>query len=260
MWLVALCAAGVMLGRIQNAARVAGRADTLSRTVRTFVEVPGAPIGRWTQGVSSFFGSMGRAEALEAENRRLRQLSQVAEMYSETLQSLTVERDQLRKLLGASETPGKTRIPARVIGFFPLENRLTIDVGTNKSVKAGLPVISADGLVGVVQTADPRSAQVQLLSSPRPFIIGAKVVRDPPALGFLHGEALNRLTVEFTDIESPFRVGDWVVTSGLSEYIPEGIRIGQIVQTRIDEAMGTRTAQVFPAVAIGNLTDVLVLK
>ena len=260
MWLVALCAAGVMLGRFQTGARVGGHADTVSRTVRTLVETPAAPLGRWTQGVTDFFGSMGRVEALEADNRKLRQLSQVAEMYSETLRTLTDERDQLRKLLGASEMPGKTRIPARVIGFFPLENRLTIDAGTDKSVKVGLPVISAEGLVGVVQTSDPRSAQVQLLSSPRPFIIGAKVVRDPPALGFLHGEAMNRLTVEFTDIESPFRVGDWVVTSGLSEYIPEGIRIGQIVQTRIDETMGTRTAQVFPSVVIGRLKDVLVLK
>lgn len=212
-----------------------------------------------SQATGDFFSTLGRSGALAAENRRLRQLAAVAETYTETIDSLNHEIDSLRALLDV-EAIGKSRIGGRVIGYFPLENRLTISVGTTSGVRPGLPVIAGEGLIGTVQTADARSSQVRLLSSPRPYQIGATVRRDPPSTGLMHGEAVNRLILEFTDIESPVAVGDLVVTSGHSELIPEGIPIGRVVQVYVDEEFGTRIAQVFPAVALGKVREVVVLR
>jgi rod shape-determining protein MreC len=187
-------------------------------------------------------------------------LAQAAALYTETVYALRAELEDARKLANLPPAAGRLRIPGRVIGYFPVENRLTINVGTRKQVKPGLPVVAADGLVGIVQTADANSAQVQLLSSPPPFKIGAKVLRDPPAVGLLHGESLDRLTVEFMDLNAPIAVGDWIVTSGLSELIPADIPIGRVVQVRKDDEFGTRAAQVFPAVSLGRVRDVVVLR
>lgn len=181
-------------------------------------------------------------------------------MYSETVDSLRREVEDARKLADLPQAVGRLRIAARVIGYFPQENRLTLNVGTRQQMKAGLPVVSADGLVGIVQTSDANSCQVQLLSSPPPFKIGAKVLRNPPSVGLMHGESIDRLSVEFMDLNTPIEVGDWIVTSGFSEMIPADIPIGRVVQVRKDDEFGTRAAQVFPAVSLGRVRDVVVLR
>lgn len=251
---------GVVLGRVQNEARAAGKSDVVTRAVRGAVQGPAAPFRSAGDYLSNVAGSVGRATELERENERLRQLAQAAAMYVETIDALRQELEDARKLANLPQAVGRLKIPGRVIGFYPLENRITLDIGTAKQVKAGLPVVAADGLVGIVQTADASSCQVQLLSSPPPFRIGAKVLRDPPAVGLLYGESLDRLTVEFVDLNAPIEVGDWIVTSGLSAMIPADIPIGRVVQVRKDAEFGTRAAQVFPAVSLGRVRDVVVLR
>lgn len=242
----------------------------LTRTIRTLVEVPAGPIGRFTEGTSDFIAGIGKAGALEAEVRKLQAQARIAETYAETLQTLRQEIDELRKLNKLPQAVGRIKIPARIIGYFPLENRLTISVGTAQQVKPGLAVVAGEGLVGVVQTADAHTAQVRLLSSPRPFMIGATVIRKPSTpeadakgqsvSGLMHGEAPDRLTVEFLDMNAPIDIGDLVVTSGFSELIPSDIPIGRIVQVYKDEEFGTRVAQVFPAVSLGRVREVMVLR
>lgn len=261
---------GVVLGRVQNQSRGQGKSDVLSRTIRTVVEVPAAPLGRLAEGTSDFFGGIGRAGSLQSEVRRLRAQASIAETYMETVTSLRQEIEDLRNLMNMPQGAGRMKIPARVIGFFPMENRLTIDAGTAKQIKPGLAVVAGDGLVGVVQTADSRTAQVRLLSSPRPFMIGATVLRKPATAdtdtqaasisGLMHGEAPDRLTVEFLDLNAPIDIGDLVVTSGFSELIPHGIPIGRIVQVYKDDEFGTRIAQVFPAVTLSRVREVIVLR
>ena len=101
-------------------------------------------------------------------------------------------------------------------------------------------------------------------------MIGATVVRKastPEAdaksasvSGLMHGEAPDRLTVEFLDMNAPIDIGDLVVTSGFSELIPRDIPIGRIVQVYKDDEFGTRVAQVFPAVSLGRVREVVVLR
>lgn len=212
------------------------------------------------QNFHDFRVGMFRSGDLKDENRRLRALAQSAELYTGRLQALQNENDELRKLMKLADSVGKMKIPARIVHYAPRENRVTINAGSQALVKPGLPVIAGEGLVGVVQTVDEGTAQVLLLSSPPPFKIGAKVLRDPPAFGLLHGEAADRLSLEFVDANTPIDVGDWIVTSGFSVQIPPNIPIGRILQIHRDEEFGTRVAQVFPAVQIGRVRDVVVLR
>lgn len=237
-----------------------GETDLPSRIVKTVVDPIGLPIATAAQRFHDFRTGLFGSGALVEENRRLRALAQISELYGSRMQSLESEIEEIRKLSKLAESVGKIKIPARIVHYAPLENRVTINAGSDKLVRAGLPVVAGEGLVGIVQTVDSGSAQVLLLSSPPPFKIGAKVLRDPPAFGLLHGEAANRLSVEFMEANTPIENGDWVVTSGFSEQIPPNIPIGKIVQVRRDEEFGTRVAQVFPAVQIGRVRDVMVLR
>ncbi len=258
--MIALCAVGVVLGRMQTSARTAGRTDLASGVIKTLIDPIALPISAGGQNFHDFRVGIFSGGSLRDENRRLRAIAQSAELYTRRVEALEIENEELRKLMKLAEPIGKIKIPARIVHVAPRENRITINAGSKDLVKPGLPVIAGEGLVGVVQTVDEGTAQVLLLTSPPPFKIGAKVLRDPPAFGLLHGEAADRLSVEFMEANTPIEVDDWVVTSGFSEQIPPNIPIGRIVQFRKDEEFGTRVAQVFPAVQIGRIRDVVVLR
>jgi rod shape-determining protein MreC len=117
-----------------------------------------------------------------------------------------------------------------------------------------------EGLVGTVQIVDSSRCQVQLLSSAGLTIGALDKDRNPPPEGLLSGESTSKLRLIFLDPEVPVTVGDHIVTSGHSEHIPKDILIGKVIAVDFNPEFGTRRATVFPAVQVGNLREVSVLK
>jgi rod shape-determining protein MreC len=194
------------------------------------------------------------------ENRRLRALAQSAQMYNAQIEMYRGEVDRLRIMQGFGPIPGKERVLADVIGFAAYENRITLNVGQSKGVRPGMPVEAPEGLVGTVQTVEANRCHVLLITS-RSLKIGAvDMDRNPPPAGLIIGENTNSLAVEFQDPKAPVEVGDRVVTSGYSEMIPRGIIIGKVISVDSDEAFGMLRAKVFPAISVGTLREVHVLK
>lgn len=212
-----------------------------------------------SNGVGDFFSGFTRSGSLIRENKQLRAMDGAMALYSEEIGRRDAEIARLRSLLELPEIPGKTRVPAAVMGYFPNEGRATLNAGTNRGVKKNMPVIAAEGLVGVVQTADARSSQILLISSPQLRIVGM-VQRDPPPVGFIRGQSAGAMVFEVTDAKSVVQNGDMVYTSGFSERIPPGIKIGRIVQIEEDLAFGSKRCQVFPGVQVGAAREVYVLK
>jgi len=62
------------------------------------------------------------------------------------------------------------------------------------------------------------------------------------------------------DPKSPIASGDKIVTSGLSQHIPYGLVVGRVISAEDDPDYGTRRATVDPAVNVGLLREVQVLK
>lgn len=203
--------------------------------------------------------SWGEAPHLREKVQRLEALESAASLYVERLESYEAEIKSLRETL---ELPnyGRIKIVAPIYGFFPNENRITIGAGKDKQVRKGSAVVCPEGLVGVVQVVDSTTSQVQLLSSPLPFKIGALVEGQIAAAGLLHGEGPSRLILEFSDPSVVVKTGNVVFTSGFSERIPRGIPIGKVVQVVDDKDFGKMTAQVYPFAHVSNLKAVTVLR
>ena len=253
--LVALCVAGFLLGRIQNVARAAGRTDPFTSTLRTAVQPVATPLRTvadrfddWTAGV--FSGSR-----LLAENRRLSAQVQAIAGYAEHVEFLNRELDGLRALQGFGPVPGKTRVNAAVIGYFPRENLITLNVGSAQGVSSGNPVVAPSGLIGTVQTVEKSRCQVMLLGNPALKIGAMDLSRKPPPAGFLEN-----LGVTFVDPKAPVEVGDLIVTSGLSDKIPMGIIVGRVIFVEDSLEQGTRRATVDAAASIGDVREVQVLR
>lgn len=257
--LVILVVAGVVFGRIQNAARTQGRADVLTSSIHAVVLGPASAVRATVRNFDDFWAGFTNAPNLTRENRELKDLVRGAQTYQETVDALLDKIDRLRKMVELKPIEGRTRIAAVVTGYSPHENRLTISVGSRDGIVTNLPVINQDGLVGVVQVVEPTRSQVILITSPT-LTVGAVAQRDPPQPGLLRGQTPTRMVLEFVDTQSPLEVGDRVVTSGLSDTIPGGIPIGRIIKVEQDADFGSRRAQVFPNVKVGEVSEVFVLK
>lgn len=247
------------LGQWQNRARNFGSTDLPSRTIRLFVNPPAKALDATATGLSNFCIGILQGSRLAQENQKLKELAGAAELYNERLAELESENNSLRKLQNLPQFGHKERIPARVTGVFANEFRIGISAGIANGVGPGMPVIAADGLLGIVQNCESQSSQVTLIWSPPPFKIGAIVDRQPMVAGLLHGEAWNRLMLE-VGLDAPVQPGDLVITSGFSERIPRGIPIGRVTQVQQDREFGVEKVSVLPQVQLGDVQEVLVLK
>lgn len=181
-------------------------------------------------------------------------------------QLYTVDTDQLeqeiQRLRGLQNLPdrGKKRLVTDIIGFAPYENRITLGAGAADGVGAGMAVECDLGLVGTVQIVDSHWCQAQLLSSAGLKLGAVDVDRSPPPEGLISGESPSKLDLIFLDPQAQVTVGDRIETSGHSDHIPRGILIGKVIAVDFNPEFGTRRATVFPAVQIGQIREVAILR
>jgi len=190
-------------------------------------------------------------------------------------QSFQSENKQLRELLGLVKAARQYSFcVASVIRRDALSDyhaTMLIDKGTRDGLKIGQAVLSPAGLLGVIKSVAPDSAEIRLLGH-RDFTLTCRI----PArrLTGLLTSAPDSDHVERPSLllpPSPMQmqatsglqfdsgvVGDQVVTSSLgNEEMLDGIIIGTITKTDIDTA-GAPVMQVTPAATDSQLDFVLV--
>ena len=152
---------------------------------------------------------------------------------------------------------------ARVVAVDPSEKyyNFTINAGSLKGVKAGDPVITPAGLVGVAYDVALDSARVRTILDPTTQV-SAYVSRtgDEGTTGgtvTLAREGL--LRINYLSREGGAAAGDYVATSGKGGIYPRGLLIGEIQSVSPDSDGLTMTAQIQPFADIKNLSSVFVL-
>lgn len=121
-------------------------------------------------------------------------------------------------------------IPARIIknSYALRNNYLTIDKGTSDGVKQDMGVITAFGILGIVEHTTNRFASVQSLLNSRSNI-NAKI-KNTNNFGSLIWNTERYDVVQLQDIPRiiPLNIGDTIVTGAMSSIFPENIPIGTI--------------------------------
>lgn len=251
----------VLLGRLQSSSTANGGYDPITRGIDVAIGRPGALVDGMLQRGSQSFAAFGNGPAMRRRINELEAQVQAYGVYTERVKMLEERIHQLQRMAELPSFVGENlRIKGRLVRHYPIENRATLNIGSNQKVRVGCPVITGEGLVGIIQSVSPSSSQVRLITAPKPFMIGATVRGNPPVAGLLHGEGADRLIVEFSDLNAQIRVGDLVVTSGQSEKVMGDIIIGRVVQVNFDPQFGSRTAQVYPTVQFSQVREVYVLR
>jgi rod shape-determining protein MreC len=194
-----------------------------------------------------------RTALLEDENARLQ--SQVIQ-----LQQKLQDTDFLYELLGfARSRPEDQYVAASVIGRdpSPFLHYVIIDKGSDDGLRHGMPVVTAQGLVGRVDAVIANAARVQLLNDAGSYVNVQLAATRTEAM--LRGSLTGDVTVEMVPQEANLKAGDVILTSALGGNYPPNILIGQVVSVRQLETELFQSASVQPAVNFTNLRAVLVV-
>lgn len=203
------------------------------------------------------------AETLRREVQDLRQRAIQSEF---ALQ----ENESLRRLLRYTDS---ARFPddfdpvaAEVIGR-PAEafaQAIVVAAGSKDGVRLNDPVVTGDGLVGLVTRVASNTARIQLLTDEQ-AAVSAVDLRTRAAGIVRHARGTREtLVLDRVRKEDLVRVGDEVVTAGwragaLSSLYPKGIPIGRVASVGQTDTDLFQQVQVDPYVDFGSLDAVLVL-
>ena len=194
---------------------------------------------------------------LRAENDRLKR-----EM--RTIRADAQRAYQLEALLGLRERLATQTRSARVIAkdISPSFRvvRLAVDEGEQAGLRAGMPVVSNEGLVGQIRRVSGRFADVLLTIDPESRV--DVVVGDTRARGRLEGlgeRGRYRCRIQLDRADDEVEVGDEVFTSGLGKKFPASILIGPLCKVGDQEFCLHQEGEVAPAVDVTRLEEVLIL-
>jgi rod shape-determining protein MreC len=213
------------------------------------VDFVSAPI----RGVETMAEGIRTVASLRAENVRLQAENDLLQRWRRRAEILESENQQLRSVTGTVSDENRSLITARAVtapgGSFA--HTILIAIGKENGIAAGDPVITSNGLVGIVYEVGRAYARVLMISD-----INARIpvmLASSSWPGLTVGRNGEYLELVFLPAEARPEVGELVLTSGHGGILPAGLAVG-----RVDWVDG-EDIRVRPAVEFRNLGYVSVL-
>lgn len=168
------------------------------------------------------------------------------------------ENERLRSYLGFRERFDHKLVVAEVIAKDPSSpfGSLRVDRGQLDGVRIGMPVVTADGLVGKVIRVGIKFADIQLATDSN-FYLDILLQRTR-VRGVLRGVSGNRCLLRLHR-RAEIRIGDRIITSGIIGGFVKGLPVGKIVRISYDSDNVSQTVAVEPWVNFGKLEEVMIL-
>jgi rod shape-determining protein MreC len=201
---------------------------------------------------------------LVRQNEELRRENEALKIRLQQDEGVWSENARLRALVGwPGQSSWRVRL-GRVIGRDPANwwRSLQIDLGARDGVKTNYPVLTAEGLVGRIQSVGQTRSQVVLLGNPDLRV--AAVVQTNGETGIINCSSSspqenNMVDLDYLSGGTGVRPGQMVETWGQGGVFPAHIPIGTIVDLRSKEYGLTTEARVKLAADMGALQEVWVM-
>lgn len=159
----------------------------------------------------------------------------------------------------ARRNPNRDYVAAQVIGrdTNPFMRYVLIDRGSDDGLRRGMPVLTAEGLVGRIDAVTANAARVQLTTDPASAV--NVTLPEANADAMLTGSVTGDLVLDMVPNEAVIQPGELILTSGLGGTYPSNILVGQVASVRKQETALFQTASVQPVVDFTELRAVLVV-
>ena len=201
-------------------------------------------------------------EEIIAENENLKKENMELKIQKERNQKILEENERLLKLLEMKENSiYKGNLKFARVSFSDinnLNNKIFIDLGAEDGIKIDMITVYGDYLVGKIVAVHNNYSEVELITNPN-SIISAKTMRD--ILGIARGsdEEDGLLYFQPSIVEDNLKEGDKIITSGISDIYPEGIKIGKIEEIDEKENYGYKRVTLKPGFESKDLRELIVI-
>ena len=201
-------------------------------------------------------------EEIIAENENLKKENMELKIQKERNQKILEENERLLKLLEMKENSiYKGNLKFARVSFSDinnLNNKIFIDLGAEDGIKIDMITVYGDYLVGKIVAVHNNYSEVELITNPN-SIISTKTMRD--ILGIARGsdEEDGLLYFQPSIVEDNLKEGDEIITSGISDIYPEGIKIGKIEEIDEKENYGYKRVTLKPGFESKDLRELIVI-
>ncbi|NLK51868.1 MAG: rod shape-determining protein MreC [Syntrophomonadaceae bacterium] len=220
-------------------------------------------LARGTRGLA---GYLAQVDQLLTQNEELRQ--QISDLAWKNNQLLENEQEviRLRSMLDFKQANTQyDLLGARVIARGPSNwySTLVLDCGLSDGVARNMVVITPEGLVGRIMAVSQYTTEVLLITDSEGPVGSVVLVQENRVPGVVEGvgDGSGTLVMKHIAYDAPVQEGQSIVTSGLGDIFPKGIRIGQIQKVdREAEPSGLQKyAIIRPEVDFDRLEEVFII-
>ena len=172
---------------------------------------------------------------------------------------LMMENQRLKNLLSFGEEITRKKVLAQVVAWDSSSDFrvLRINKGHNDGVRLQSPVLTADGLVGYVYKLTNFFADIRTVLDLNIRIDA--IVQRTRSHGIVEGFSKNRCFMKYVTRTEALILNDIVLTSGLGNIYPKGIKIGTVSKFEKQNYGITQHVEISPSVDFSRLEEVVVL-
>lgn len=170
--------------------------------------------------VDNYFNLVKENKKLVEENRKLYSKVQIFDKEDDVYFSY----DEKSKLLKWKYISGI------IVNHFVVNqnNYFTINKGVKDSIESDMGVFNSDGVIGVTTNVSAHNCIVLSVFNTKTYISCKLHNTNYYGIAHWNAKSINFLEVEQIPNHIPLKIGDSIVTSGISKYFPEDILVGTV--------------------------------
>jgi len=224
-----------------------------NRSLRSLISRPTrgirAVLFQTSSSIEKNFSFIFNIKNLRSENEDLARKLQALQVDESQINELTTENKLLKQEIGfVKENEEGSLVPARIIQRDPVAflDNIIIDKGSDDGVAPKMAVVYNGVLVGQVSVVYKTTSKVTLITSKDSMV--QAMLQDSRANGLLKG-GLSGLYLDNIVLDTQYKTGENVITSGLGGDIRQGILIGTAGK------MQSYSSGIFESIEVNPLVD-----
>lgn len=211
------------------------------------------------RGVGSYIEDYVMNLHASKENKSLK--TKISELQNElfSYQEQIKENTRLRELIKYGEEINRKKIIAQIVSWDSSNDYKVVRInrGLRDGVKLQSVVASAEGLVGYVYRLTDHYADVITILDSNNRVDGT--VERLRSHGILEGYSRGKMIMKYVNRTEPIILNDIVLSAGLGNVYPKGLKIGYISRIERESYGTTQHIEVTPIVNFSKLEEVIVL-
>lgn len=206
-----------------------GKIEILNEKISVFFYPAQAKIYFLSEEVSKFYNTALNYSKILEKNEKYRRENLLLAVDKYKYSQVLEENERLKTLLEIKKNNSDIKIG--IVTFRSVSDLykiFSINLGEQDGIIKGMIAISGSNLVGKVSEIYPSHSKIEMVTSNKIFISS---VTENGVMGIIRGddEYPNRMTFSPSVIQGDVKIGDKIVTSGISDIYPKELIIGKII-------------------------------